>query len=94
MFFNNRDDRREQTVNKNGYYRLTQSGETRVAEFGYGNSPRDRLLVALECAGSSATIDEISRFGHISKSQVERLLPALIRSGLVADGSGGLGGGE
>ena len=92
MFMNRRDDRRETGINKNGWFRLTKTGEERVAEFGYGNNARDRLLVALECAGSSATLDDIARYGHMNKSQIERVLPGLIRAGLVSDNTGMAGG--
>ena len=91
MFLDRRDNR-ETTINKNGWFSLTERGKERVSKFGYGNSPQDRLLVALECADSAATLDDITRFSHMSRGQVERLLPRLIRSGMVADNAGYAGG--
>lgn len=92
MFFNSRDDRRETGINKNGWFSLTERGKERVSKFGYGDRPQDRLLVALECADASATLDDMARFGHMSRGQVERLLPGLIRSGMVSDNTGYAGG--
>lgn len=89
--FDRRDDHRD-TINKNGWFSLTERGKERVSRFGYGNSPQDRLLVALECADSAATLDDMARFGHMSRGQVERLLPRLIKSGMVSDNAGYAGG--
>lgn len=82
------------SINKNGWFALTERGRERVNKFGYGDKPQDRILVALECADSSATIDDIARLSHMSKGQVERLLPMLIRSGMVSDNAGYAEGGE
>ena len=92
MFFNNREAHRDIGVNKNGWFSLTERGKERVSKFGYGNNPRDRLLVALECADASASMDDMAQLSHMSKGQVERLLPGLLRSGMVSDNAGYAGG--
>ena len=80
------------SVNKNGWFGLTERGKSRVDEFGYGNSTQDRVLVGIECAGSACTIDDIARNCHISRGQVERVLPRLVKAGMVSDNSGYSGG--
>jgi len=93
MFLDRRGgDRREPGINRNGWFSLTERGKERVSKFGYGNRPQDRLLVALECADASATLDDMARLSHMSKGQVERLLPGLISGGMVSDNAGYAGG--
>ena len=71
-----RFQRRGRTIPPNASFRLTQEGREKLQEF--GGDPKSRVLVALETRGTS-DIDEISQTSGVSRGQVERLIPALIR---------------
>jgi len=64
----------------NATFRLTQEGREKLQEF--GGDPKSRILVALETRGTS-DIDEIAGASGLSRGQVERLLPSLVRAGYV-----------
>jgi len=64
----------------NATFKLTQEGREKLQEF--GGDPKSRLLMALETRGTSA-VEEISQASGLSRGQVERLVPTLIRGGYV-----------
>jgi len=61
-------------------FRITEQGREKLQEF--GGDPKSRILMAAETGGTS-DIDELSRASGVSKGQVERLLPQLVRGGYV-----------
>lgn len=63
-------------IPRNATFRLTQEGREKLQEF--SGDPKSRILVALETQGTS-DIDEISQSSGLSRGQVERYIPALIR---------------
>lgn len=67
-------------IPSNATFRLTQEGREKLQEF--GGDPKSRVLVALETRGTS-DIDEISQTSGLSRGQVERLVPVLVRGGYV-----------
>ena len=75
----------------NATFRLTQDGREKLQEF--GGDPKSRVLVALETRGTS-DIDEISQASGLSRGQVERLVPTLVRGGYVQYVSASMGGEE
>lgn len=64
----------------NASFRLTQEGREKLQEF--GGDPRSRVFAALETRGTS-DIEEISQASGLSRGQVERLIPKLVRGGFV-----------
>lgn len=72
--------RKTKNIPPNATFRLTQEGREKLQEF--GGDPKSRVLVALETRGTS-DIDEISQASGLSRGQIERLVPALIRGGYV-----------
>lgn len=64
----------------NASFRLTQEGREKLQEF--GGDPKSRVLVALETRGTS-DIDEIAQTSGLSRGQVERIVPTLIRGGYI-----------
>ncbi len=64
----------------NATFRLTQEGRGKAQEFG-GDS-KSRILVALETRGTS-DIDEICQASGVSKGQVEKLVPGMLRGGYI-----------
>lgn len=76
------------TIPTNATFRLTQEGRAKLQEF--GGDPKSRILVALETHGSS-DIDEISNQSGLSRGQVERLVPTLVRGGYIQYISAGMG---
>ena len=86
--------RSNKIIPANASFRLTQEGREKVQQL--GGDPKSRILVALETRGTS-DIDEISQMCGMSRGQVERLIPALVRGGYVqyiSPSMGGLGEGE
>ncbi len=73
----------------NASFRLTQEGREKLQEF--AGDPKSRVLVALETRGTS-DIDEISQASGLSRGQVERLIPTLVRGGYVQYISSAMGG--
>jgi hypothetical protein len=59
-------------------FRITEQGKDKLQE--YGGDPKSRVLVALETRGTS-DVDEISKATGLTKGQVERLIPVLLRGG-------------
>lgn len=70
------DRRKEMHIPANATFRLTQEGREKLQDF--SGDPKSRILVALETRGTS-DIDEIAQASGLSRGQVERLVPAMIR---------------
>ena len=67
-------------IPKNATFRLTQEGREKLQEFS-GDS-KSQILVALETHGSS-DVDEISSSSGLSRGQVERFIPVLVKGGYI-----------
>lgn len=76
---------RSHDIPANATFRLTQSGQDKIANF--EGDTKSRVLVALETRGTS-DIDEIAGTSGLSRGVVERLIPQLVRGGLVQYVSG------
>lgn len=74
-------DRKSKHFPPNAAFSLTQRGRDKVQEF--GGDPKSRVLVALETGGTS-DIDEISQASGLSKGQVERLIPQMVKGGYIS----------
>ena len=72
--------RKGKRIPPNATFRLTQEGREKLQDF--GGDPKSRVLTALETRGTS-DIDEISQSSGLSKGQVERLVPGMIRGGYI-----------
>lgn len=83
--------RRTKNIPANASFRLTQEGREKLQEF--GGDPRSRFLVALETRGTS-DIDDISTASGLSRGEVERLVPKLIRGGYIQYITAAMGGDE
>ena len=68
------------SIPPNATFRLTQEGREKLQEF--GGDPKSRILVALETHGTS-DIDELSQGSGVSRGQVEKLIPGMIRGGYI-----------
>ena len=64
----------------NATFRLTQEGREKLQDF--GGDPKSRILTALETHGTS-DIDELSQGSGVSRGQVEKLIPGMIRGGYI-----------
>ncbi len=69
------------SIPPNATFRLTQEGREKLQDF--GGDPKSRILVALETGGTS-DIDEISKSSGVSRGQVEKLVPGMIRGGYIS----------
>ena len=76
------------TIPQNATFRLTQEGREKLQDF--GGDPESRVLVALETRGTS-DIEEISQTSGLSRGQVERLMPKLVRGSYVQYVSASMG---
>jgi len=72
--------KRTKSIPPNATFRLTQEGREKLQEF--GGDPKSRVLVALETHGTS-DIDELSTASGLSRGQVERLVPTMVRGGYI-----------
>ncbi len=64
----------------NATFRLTQEGRSKLQEF--SGDPKSQVLVALETRGTS-DIEEISVASGLSRGQVERMIPTLVKGGYI-----------
>ena len=80
--------RRSKNIPANASFRLTQDGREKLQEF--GGDPKSRVLVALETRGTS-DIDDIAQASGLSRGEVERLVPKLVRGGYVQYITAGMG---
>jgi len=78
-------------IPKNATFRLTQEGREKLQEF--GGDPKSQILAALESRGTS-DIAEIANASSLSKGQVERFVPALIKGGYIQYVSASVSAGE
>jgi uncharacterized membrane protein len=72
--------RKGRTIPATGTFRLTQEGREKLQEF--GGDPKSRILVALETRGTS-DLEEITSTSGLSRGQVERMIPVLVRGGYI-----------
>jgi len=71
---------------KRSAFHLTEQGRAKLTEF--SGDLQSTILVTLETAGCSLNLDELSEQSHISKGQLERILPAMVRHGYISTGQG------
>ena len=64
----------------NATFTLTQKGRDKVQDF--GGDPKSLVLTALETRGTS-DMDEISQASGVSKGQIERMIPGMVRGGYI-----------
>jgi len=72
--------RRSKNIPSNATFRLTQEGREKLQDF--KGDAKSRVLVALETEGTSTT-GEIASASGLSKGQVERMIPRLVRGGYI-----------
>ena len=72
-------------------FRLTEQGRDKLQDF--SGDPKSRVLIALETRGTS-DVDEISQASGLSKSQVERMIPTMVRGGYIQYVSAAMGAGN
>lgn len=63
-------------------FRITQEGREKIQDF--TADTQGRILVALESQGTSCDIDEISQNSKLNKTQVEKMVPVLVRKGYIS----------
>ena len=78
MSFLDRIRGKSKSIPPNATFRLTQEGREKLQEF--GGDPKSRILVAIETRGTS-DMDEISSASGLSRGQVERFIPPLVKGG-------------
>lgn len=81
-------------ASRHSSFSISERGREYLNDRGLTGDPKTRVLVALETCGSSADIDDLRRTSGLSGTQIERILPHLVRSGLVQDLAGQPVGGE
>ncbi len=86
FFFN-----KKRAIPNSATFRLTQEGREKLQEF--NADPKSQILMALETRGTS-DIDEIASASGLSRGQVERYIPALVRGGYISYVSAATGGGD
>lgn len=64
----------------NATFSLTERGREKVQDF--GSDPKSRILTDIEMNGTS-DVEEIRQRTGISKGQIERLIPVLVRGGYI-----------
>lgn len=72
--------RNKKKIPANATFRLTQEGREKLQEF--SGDPKSQILTALETRGTS-DIEEMSNASGLSRGQVERLVPQMIRGGYI-----------
>ena len=72
-------------------FRLTEQGRDKLQDF--SGDPKSRILVMLESRGTS-DVDEIAQASGLSKGQVERLIPSMVRGGYIQYVSAAMGSGS
>ena len=82
-------DRNRPVIGRNTTFRLSEIGRERLSNLYNSGNQSDRVLAAMECLGSAANADEISRSAHMSRGQVELLLSGLLKGGMVNNASSG-----
>ena len=72
----------------NASFRLTQEGREKLQDF--SGDPKSQILVTLETQGT-CDIDELSQRSGLSRGQVEKMIPGLIRGGYIQYMSSSMG---
>jgi predicted ArsR family transcriptional regulator len=67
-------------IPQNATFRLTETGREKLQQF--TGDAKSQILVSLETNGTS-DVDELAHAAGMSKGQVERLLPQLVKGGYV-----------
>jgi len=67
-------------IPQNATFRLTETGREKLQQF--TGDAKSQILVALETNGTS-DVEELAHAANMSKGQVERMLPALVKGGYV-----------
>lgn len=80
--------RGKRKVPANASFRLTQEGREKLQDF--SGDPKSQILVTLETQGT-CDIDELSQHSGLSRGQVERIVPGLIRGGYIQYMSSSMG---
>ena len=80
--------RKSKNIPPNATFTLTQHGREKLQDF--SGDPKSQVLVALETQGT-CDIDEISKSSGLSRGQVERLVPQLIRNSYIQYVSSSMG---
>lgn len=75
---------------RNSSFRITEGGRSKLQEDFSSGDPKTRILIALETT-QGGSMEDISQASRMSRGQIERLLPIMVRQGLIAanDGSSG-----
>jgi len=76
-FFFDRLKRGKGNISPDADFTITESGKSQLSE--YGGDPKSRILLALE-TGGTGNVDKISSSSGLTKGEVERLLPILLRN--------------
>ena len=72
--------KRGKGIPQNATFRLTQEGREKLQEF--TGDPKSQILVALETRGTS-DLEEIAQASSLSRGQVEKFVPSLVRGGYI-----------
>ncbi len=80
MSFIDRIRGKSRSIPPSATFRLTQEGREKLQEF--AGDPKSRVLVALETRGTS-DIEEIANASGLSRGQVERFVPTLVKGGYI-----------
>ena len=83
--------KRSKAIPSTATFRLTEQGRDKLQEF--SGDVKSRILIALETRGTS-DVDEISQASGLSKSQVERMIPTMVRGGYIQYVSAAMGAGN
>ena len=75
----------------NASFRLTQEGREKLQDF--SGDPKSQILVSLETQGT-CDIDELSQASGLSRGQVEKIVPGLLRGGYIQYMSSSMGADE
>jgi Fic family protein len=86
FFFDRLLGRGKRVIPPNAAFMLTERGKDKLQEF--GGDPKSRILVTLETRGSS-DVDEISQASGLSRGQIERFIPTLLKGGYIQFVTGG-----
>lgn len=72
--------RKSKGIPPNATFRLTQEGREKLQQF--AGDPKSQILLTLETRGTS-DLEEISQASGMSRGQVERFIPVLMRGGYI-----------
>jgi len=72
--------RKANSIPRNAVFRLTQEGRDKAQEF--TGDPKSQILICLETRGT-CDMDEIAQGSSLSRGQVERCIPSLVKHGYI-----------